>query len=178
MLSNLSASVSTTSPRRCHRQSWAELKWLKMVWVRPQQRTGAALFPNRTRCICEHWSFCWHTVWQCTKAKWWMLSLPFSYRLFYSASTLHIIQEICPLGSLILFFLYYLFPSFPPPLLSLFSFSVSLLLFFFSLFLTVHTFDILQHLGVRLLVDSGRQQSTGVALLLIQFFCFQSWGKK
>lgn len=136
MLSNLSASVSTTSPRRCHRQSWAELKWLKMVWVRPQQRTGAALFPNRTRCIWEHWSFCWHTVWQCTKAKWWILSLPFSYRLFYSASTLHIIQEICPLGSLILFFLYYLLPSFFP----LFSLSSLLLcesptFFFFPPFL-------------------------------------------
>lgn len=74
-------------------------------------------------------------------------------------------------------FIIYCLPFFPSSL-SLLSFSVSLLLFFFSLFLTVHTFDILQHLGVRLLVDSGRQQSTGVALLLIQFFCFQSWGKK
>lgn len=65
------------------------------------------------------------------------------------------------------------------PLLSLFSPSLWVsYFFFFPPFLTVHTFDILQHLGVRLLVDSGRQQSTGVALLLIQFFCFQSWGKK
>lgn len=131
MLSKLSASVSTTSPWWCHRQSWAELKWLKMVWVRPQQRTGAALFPNRTRCIWEHWSFCWHTVWRCTKAKWWILSLPFSYRLFYSASTLHIIQEICPLGHWYFSsFIIYCLPFFPSSL-SLLSFSVSLLLFFF-----------------------------------------------